>query len=950
MIKPYKSFNFLIEHSAISAKISLVLFLLFFQTSGFSQIIGGFPNRIKWNQIENDTVQVVFPAGMDYWGQRVANIAAFMASKNDSSLVTPPFKTTIFVRNLTTIPNGFVAIAPYRAGFFSTPAYNQFNGLSSWIDLLSIHEYRHVLQYSKVMVKRKWSPEHILFGQGGWAVISFIVLPNWYWEGDAVKTETLYTHSGRGRVPGFYLQFPALRAMGNKYNFEKTRAGSFKDYVPNHYALGYHLTSYLQMNFGEPIWDQVVTNSVRRYALISHSIKKSTGLKTRSLYAKSMTRIDSIIGTNFIFSDKAVLSYQPRDYTEYELIKASDNKNLIYVKTSFKNIPAYYFFDGKKEKKLFEPGFRTNEHWFDLKNNRLVWAELYPDVYWGNENFSAIKIYNLSTGKATYLASKKTKWFYPKWAENGTAIAVLESKENGTQNALLVDTTGRVLNRIEIEQGAFVSSIVKANNNGILVVYNKDEKTWFTQLDFDGSEPHQIGPVFYAPLRHPVVFNNAIYFSTVVGHTEQIVRLNLLQNTSEIMSDVPFRAIDPLVVEDTLYYVSYEGIGYSIRKKTNKKVGDYTPVYPKMAFYTSLEKGFPSQVNKISHTEYKVKSYKKSSGLINIHSWFPWVFGPNFGLTLFLENKLATFQSTLTYVYNSNEKASQFVGEIIYAQLYPSFFVGASHTLNRNANNGIIESNANFFNSRSWSETDFYGGITLPFYLMRGKWSRFLSFRTSTHYLIANLNEASPTLSKISFPYYQNRVQFYNLLRTSHRQIFPRWGQNLVIEQQQSFDNNIAEQYTFLGTFYFPGIIQTHSLSVRPAYKYEPLGKQYYFLDSYPSTYGYNRPFGENSLGLLFRYTLPLWYPDKSIPGFVFFKRIYSTAFYNYSKYYDAINTSGQLVNTILQRSTGLELNFDLVLFRIVPFRIGVRASYRFDPEPEASRVKFDLIIYAITF
>ena len=926
----------------------LLLFILLIGFNVHGQNFGGTPNRIKYIQIETDTVQVVFPVGMDYWGQRVANLTTFMAQMNDSSLVSTPIKTSIFIRNLTIIPNGFVAWAPYRSELFATPPYNQFIGLSSWADLLTIHEYRHVEQFSKIMYKRKWWPEHLLFGEAGWAGISYLVLPSWYFEGDAVKVETMYSASGRGRVPQFYLQFPALRAMGNKYNFEKTRSGSFKDFVPNHYPLGYHLTSYLEKEYGANAWDEIVTSSIRRYALMSLRIKKATGLNNRGLYAKAMQDMDEIIGDSIVFNDPAVLYFDEKDFNQYELVKSFDDHSIIYLKTSFRDIPAFYLFDGMKVEKLFEPGRMLNEHWFDIKNKQIIWAEFVPNVQWQDENYSALKVFDIESGQAKYLGSPKTKYFYPKWADNEINVGVIESEENAIQNLVLLDENGIEIQKLRIEEGAFISALVKVNQAEFTVVYNKDETARFVKFNLETGTQQQIGPIFYSAIRHPVIEKDYIYFSSVIGHTEQIIRLHSKKEQLELMTDVPFRAIDPMIKGEKLYYVSYEGIGYSIRNKTNQSIKIITPEVPGMAFYPELERTFPSILNEIPSEKYAVKPYKKSKGFY-IHSWAPWILGPNFGLSLFMQNKLGTILSDVTYVYNTIENASQFIASVNYAQFYPKFSIAASHTLNRDANNGIIAENSDVFSGRSWSESEANLGVSLPFYLNRGKWVRFMSFKTSGHYLKANYNEVHSTLSDLEFPYYKNRLLFYNQKIRSVRQIFPRWGQSITLDQSQSFEAGIAQQYYVLSTFYFPGISRTHALYISPSYKYEPL-EEYYFLDGYPATYGYNRYNAEQSFRVITRYTLPLWYPDLGIRGTIYFKRIFATAFYDYSEFKKLPTSTGEFLDHLFQRSYGFDLNFDLVIFRVFPIRLGVRTVYRIDAEPGENNLAFEFLLYSISF
>ena len=64
-------------------------------------------------------------------------------------------------------------------------------------------------------------------------------MPPWFFEGDAVFTETLLSNAGRGRMPYFEGQYRALLLTGNSLNYEKNSAGSYKKLIPNIYNMGY---------------------------------------------------------------------------------------------------------------------------------------------------------------------------------------------------------------------------------------------------------------------------------------------------------------------------------------------------------------------------------------------------------------------------------------------------------------------------------------------------------------------------------------------------------------------------------------------------------------------------------------------------------------------------------------------------------------------------------------
>ncbi len=139
----------------------------------------------------------------------------------------------IVFHNLTTIPNGYVQLAPFRSEFQLTPSQNSFDlGSLPWHQTLAIHEYRHVQQYNNFRVGLS-KAFYILFGQDGLAFANSLSVPNWFFEGDAVFQETLVSQQGRGRLPLFLAGFEALWVSGKNYSWMKLRNGSYRDYTPN---------------------------------------------------------------------------------------------------------------------------------------------------------------------------------------------------------------------------------------------------------------------------------------------------------------------------------------------------------------------------------------------------------------------------------------------------------------------------------------------------------------------------------------------------------------------------------------------------------------------------------------------------------------------------------------------------------------------------------------------
>ncbi|MEI9911446.1 MAG: hypothetical protein WDO71_18410 [Bacteroidota bacterium] len=105
-------------------------------------------------------------------------------------------------------------------------------------------------------------------------------MPDWFYEGDAVYNETILSKQGRGRLPLFLNAFPSLWQADKKYSWMKLRNGSLKDYVPNHYYLGYLLVNYGREKYGLDFWSKVTKDAAAFKGLFypfQNAVKKYAG-------------------------------------------------------------------------------------------------------------------------------------------------------------------------------------------------------------------------------------------------------------------------------------------------------------------------------------------------------------------------------------------------------------------------------------------------------------------------------------------------------------------------------------------------------------------------------------------------------------------------------------------------------------------------------------------------
>ena len=169
-----------------------------------AQQFGGFPPSTKWQQINTDTARIIFEKAVDSQAQNVAAIIHKANLLNPNPLGNKVRPINIVLHKNTTVANGYVALGPFRSEYYLIPGSNIFEfGSTPWQQTLAVHEYRHVHQYANFN-KGLSKIASVLFGQEGQAFMNGVAIPDWFFEGDAVHSETIQTLQGRGRAPLFF--------------------------------------------------------------------------------------------------------------------------------------------------------------------------------------------------------------------------------------------------------------------------------------------------------------------------------------------------------------------------------------------------------------------------------------------------------------------------------------------------------------------------------------------------------------------------------------------------------------------------------------------------------------------------------------------------------------------------------------------------------------------------
>src|SRR5688572_21057575 len=410
-------------------RLGLILILLMIRMVAAAQHFGGHPASMKWNQINTDSIRIIFPPGFEKQAQSIALLTHSIPFTTGNSIGTAVKKMDVVLQPYSTISNGYVSLGPRRSEFILTPLQNSFQlGSIPWHVSLALHEYRHIQQYNNFRkgISRAF---YYLFGQQGQELANNAAIPNWFWEGDAVLQETILSSQGRGRLPWFFNGFRSLNQADKNYSWMKLRNGSLRDYIPDHYQLGYQLVTYGREKFGESFWQKVTNDAVRFRGVFypfQKAIKKYAGISFRKFRNDALHYFNDTLLQNpaFLRSNEdgsvntsllnvkagrynsttgvdSVLNISGRSkhfIADEEFPQWIDSIHLVYTFSSYKQVPAFRILniaDGT-DRELRKRDISLDGH-FSYKNGRIVYAAYEPHTRWGWRDYSDIRLLDVTT-------------------------------------------------------------------------------------------------------------------------------------------------------------------------------------------------------------------------------------------------------------------------------------------------------------------------------------------------------------------------------------------------------------------------------------------------------------------------------------------------------------------------------------------------------------------------
>lgn len=908
-------------------KLYGTVYLLFCTTLFYGQQFGGTPPSQKWKQISTDTARVIFPAGMDSAAKRVAAVVHYLATQQPVSLGDQLRKINIVLQNQTTIGNGYVGLGPYRSEFYLTPIPSNFDeGSISWTDQLAVHEYRHVQQFnnfrnglSKTM--------GTLFGEEGLALAVNASVPDWFYEGDAVYNETVLSKQGRGRLPLFLNAYPSLWQSGKKYSWMKLRNGSLKDYVPNHYYLGYLLVNYGREKYGLDFWTKVTKDAsafkgllypfqkaIERYAGVDYKTFREQAFE---FYQKNTARVAAT-------RDQYVFPVNRQYVTSYLFPYTIGEDSLLYLKTTYRRRPAFFIKDKAGEKQIRVKDISIDEQ-YSYRNGKVVYAAFEPDARWGWRDYSVIRLLDIQTGQQRTV-THKTKYFTPDISASGKKIAtVLVDADGKSEIHIIAAEDGRLLNVIRsADIMLFTDPKFIDEDNLVTAVRLKDGRMALAHAEIASGNLVRLTTPSYHVIGYPCVSEGVVYFTASYGGNDDVFALQLSDKKLFKISNGPLGNYYVNVAGGKISWSSFTAEGYQLQQQpltaiNRTEVKETLPADADSKFAIAGTGTVGDiLVNRVEAREFATEKYKKGTRLLNFHSWRPYYEDPIFTFSLYGENVLNTLQTELYYLYNQDEKTNAVGFNTVFGGFFPYLSLGTEYTFNRERTVGN--------RLRQWDQLDSRVGLNVPLNFTKGR--SFKQLNIGTNYFYRNeFNKGffKDSIGNTGFSYLHHFLSWNQQVQRATQHIYPRLGYGISLNHRYAISDLESQQFLGNATVYLPGIMANHNLVLAGSFQQVDTLNTV-FSNRFAYARGYTGRYFSRMWRLSANYHFPIWHTDFGFANILYPQRIRANAFYDFTKVYSRDKTQ-----TRDQRSVGGELFVDTKWWNQYPLTFGFRVSRLLD-------------------
>ncbi|TGD81920.1 hypothetical protein EU557_08390 [Hymenobacter wooponensis] len=915
------------------------------------------PASLPWYEVRTPHFRVLYPTGFEATAQRTARRLEQVYQPVSASLQRPPRPISVVLQSQNTIGNGFVTLLPRHSEFYGSFPQDPFlTGTLDWLDELSVHEYRHVVQYEKAR-QDLGRLAYAVAGYGGVGLLTLGV-PDWFFEGDAVGTETALTRSGRGRIPNFDIGLRANLLAGRTYSYSKAVAGSFRDNVPNHYVLGYFLTTRLKRTAGPTVWSDVL-NRYYRFPVypfsFSDKTRRQTGIRIDDLYRRTMQELDSTWR-----QEQAQLELTPatdlrqqasqRVFTEYQYPQYLTDSTVLAVKSGLGHISQLVRLSRRgPEEQVHQLGLWNNPEMLSVGGGKVAWVEFRYDPRWQQRVYSELRVLNLATGELTR-PGRRTRYAAAVLSPDGQQLLTVSTDSAYQQRVHVVNAQNGTVVRTfpNPENYHYLQPRWSADGRTIAAVRLEPAGKALVLLDAQTGLARTVLPAANDNLSNPqpwgeyVLFNsprsgidNVYAVQTGTGEVRQVTSRPIGAYHAAVSPDGQrlafheFRAQGSRVVEMPLNPAQWRPVPV-LAGSPDRYAAELAQHEPGKALVGPILPGPDSAAAALP-----VSRYRRLPHALNAYSWGLVQSASSSDLVLGVRSQdiLSTTQAVAGISFDGIERTGSATVDVSYQGLWPVLDLGLTSGQRRTS---VLTRDGNLLED-TWQYTRLLTGARLPLVLTHSRMQQSLT--VAGYYQMEKVRDYDlpvRAISEVGFGrslhVLTGSVAYARTLRQSRRDVGPRWGQTVSLAWRGTpFGTGLdAEQRSAQAGVYLPGVGLHHSIRLRGGYQWQQQN-QYRF----GSTVFYPRGLRYVSLDrmnvLSAEYRLPLADVHWELGRWLYVQRLKGVAFYDRAAGSSRVplpTGETQLVRRTYY-STGFDLSFVFNPLRLrTPLEAGVRTFY----------------------
>ncbi len=866
----------------------------------------------RLSMINTEHFQLIFPKGDSVLGQAYANNLEQVYLNASQTLDYKPRRITAVLQTSTAYANGEVVWAPRHINLFTTASHD--NYYQDWSEQLALHEFRHVVQTSKL----DQGATHVfncLLGEQFTGLVLGVHIPLWFMEGDAVAYETGASDAGRGRVNNFRNELLAQVAQKGIFSYQKAMFGSYADHVPSRYNLGYQIVSYGRAKYGIGIWQAAINRTATHPIALrpfSRGIKQTAGISEKQLYRAALSEL-AASSKQEASKYTAITRPNASDYTcYYTPQKLSDGRIVAYCE-QMSDIPALIEIDTAtgQHRVIVHPGYMSNKH-FSSSGNGIVWNQI-RYTRWDLANHSQVIYYNIANNSKRTII-RRGRYYCSTLSPDCRLIASASTNGHALWHISINDTCGSPVRQIPTNGIVPVRLAWSGDSTIVFIGINSNYKSVFA-ANIQADSITQIAPAIQSDIGNLLADGQYVYFTGNYNGNDAWFRYNTADGVCQMIAMSEFGVGSGSIVGDTLLFTYYTADGYQIAEQ---RISDSVSAMPQK-LETELTRALSEQEQHVTFStdsNYAVSRYSRLAHLINIHSWGPLSvrideseIGP--GLTFMSQDALSTSFLTAGYQYYFADQINNLFADYCYKGFFPIFGVRGDADYYQTT---VID-------SRSWShnvnvkQKKITAYMQVPMILRSGAFSTALTMQVAYQYKTVHADDNQKLNYDNTHHTMACSIAGYTMRRLAQRDLQTKLGITVNADSRRYSDVSGCWQSSVQGWIYLPGLFRNHGICLYAGYQESSKDVSFGSRIQYPRGTHSNSETKITSLSG--SYVMPLFYPDFCMGDVVYLKRIRARAFYDC-----AVNVRPER----RLQSAGCDVVGDMYIYRLpMPVSIGCR-------------------------